>query len=188
MVDGPSSSEAGPSTQLSNESLAAPTQPAWVPQNAASVPYYAHPQWQGQPWPLSSYQYNPAYQQQYTQHHLYQPAQFQQYHPHAQVSVVSPSTRPFAQGPPQKPTVKKKARPRTPSPSPPPKQFPLYWDAALKSFCIAVGLSQCLVGLEADILVMNSDWEMKVVPEALRDLHSSISVCSTINMGLTKVR
>ena len=185
MVDGPTSSEAGPSTQLSNESLGAPIQPAWASQNTASVPYYGHPHWQGQPWPLSSYQYNAAYQQQYPQPHLYQPAQFQQYHPHARVSVPPPSTRPPA---PQKPTVKKKARPRTPSPSPPPKEFPRYWDAALKAFCLAVGLSQCLAGLEADILVMNPDWEKKVLPEALRELHSSISVCPTINLGVTKVR
>jgi hypothetical protein len=47
----------------------------------------------------------------------------------------------------------------------------------LKTFFLAVGLSQCLAGLEVDILVMNSDWEKKVVPEALRDLQSSISVC-----------
>ena len=185
MVDGPSSSEAGPSTQVSNESLGVPTQPAWTSQNTASVPYYGHPHWQGQPWPLSSYQYSAAYQQQYPQPHLYQPAQFQQYHPHARVSVPPPPTRPPV---PKKPIFKKRARPRTPSPSPPPKEFPRYWDAALKAFCLAVGLSQCLAGLEADILVMNPDWEKKVVPEALRELHSSISVCPTINLRVTKVR
>ncbi|KAH9083811.1 hypothetical protein EDB83DRAFT_2213445 [Lactarius deliciosus] len=182
MVDGPSPSEAGPSTQLSSESPAAPTQPAWA---APAVPYYGHPHWQGQPWPLNSYQYSAAYQQQYTQSHLYQHAQFQQYHPHAQVSIAPMSARPPAQVPPQKPTVRKKARPRTPSPSPPPKEFPRYWDAALKTFCLAVGLSQCLAGLEADILVMNPDWEMKVVPEALRGLHSSISQMLDVQSGST---
>ncbi|KAN0116296.1 hypothetical protein V8E52_006121 [Russula decolorans] len=49
-------------------------------------------------------------------------------------------------------------------------QFPRHWDAALKTFFIAVGLSQCLAGLEVDIL-------KKVVFEAIRDLQSSTSVC-----------
>jgi hypothetical protein len=183
MVDGPSPSEAGPSTQLSNEYPAAPTQPPWPTPTTPAVPYYGHPHWQGQPWPLNSYQYGAAYQHPYTQPHLYQP-----YHPHAQVSIAPPSTRPPAHVTPQNPAVKKRARPRTPSPSPPPKEFPRYWDAALKAFCLAVGLSQCLAGLEADILVMNPDWEMRVVPEALRDLHSSISVCPTINLEAAEVR
>lgn len=187
MVDGPSPSEAGPSTQLSNEPPATPTQP-WAAPTAPTAPYYGHPHWQGQAWPLNSYQYGAAYQQQYIQPHLYQPAQFQQYHPHAQVSILPPSTRPPAHVPPQKPTVKKKTRPRTPSPSPPPKEFPRHWDAALKAFCLAVGLSQCLAGLEADILVMNPDWERRVVPEALRDFHSSISVCPTTNVAVAEVR
>ncbi|KAN0107307.1 hypothetical protein V8E52_010243, partial [Russula decolorans] len=46
-----------------------------------------------------------------------------------------------------------KARLRSPSPSPLPKEFPRHWDAALKTFFLAVGLSQCLAGLEVDILV-----------------------------------
>src|SRR6266404_5808812 len=103
MVDGPP-----PSTQLSNDSPTAPTQPVWLAPNTPAVPYYGHPHWQGQPWPLNNYQYNAAYQQQYTQAHLYQPTQFQQYHPHPQVSNPPPSTRPSA---PQKSTVEKKARP-----------------------------------------------------------------------------
>ena len=129
-----------------------------APQSAA-FPYYGHPNWQGQPWPLNGYPYH--------QQHPYQPTQFQQYQSPAQVSL------------PSRPSVKKKARPRSPSPSPPPKEFPRHWDAALKAFFLAVGLSQCLAGLEADILVMNPDWEKKIVPDALRDLQSSISVCLT---------
>jgi hypothetical protein len=125
--------------------------------NTAAFPYYGHPNWQGQPWPLNGYPY--------PQQHPYQPTQFQQYQPPPQVSSSPRSS------------VKKKTRLRSPSPSPPPKEFPRHWDAALKTFFLAVGLSQCLAGLEADILVMNPDWEEKVVPEALRDLQSSISVC-----------
>ena len=125
--------------------------------NTAPYLYYGHPNWHGQPWPLNGYPY--------PQQHPYQPTQFQQYQPPAQVSSSS------------RPPVKRKARVRSPSPSPAPKEFPRHWDAALKTFFLAVGLSQCLAGLEADILVMNPDWEKTVVPEALRDLQSTISVC-----------
>jgi hypothetical protein len=125
--------------------------------HAPAFPYYGHPNWQGQPWPSNGYPY--------PQQHPYQPTQFQQYQP----PVEDPSS--------PRPLVKKKTRLRSPSPSPPPKEFPRHWDAALKTFFLAVGLSQCLAGLEADILVMNPDWEKNVVPEALRDLQSSISVC-----------
>ena len=139
-----------------------------VPHTAA-FPYYGHPNWQGQPWPSNGYLY--------PQQHPYQPTQFQQYQPPPQ-SSSSP-----------RPSVKKKTRLRSPSRSPPPKEFPRHWDAALKTFFLAVGLSQCLAGLEADILVMNSDWEEKVVPEALRDLQSSISVClSALSPGVPDVR
>ena len=127
--------------------------------NTPAFPYYGHPNWQGQPWPSNGYPY--------PQQHLYQPTQFQQYQPPAQVSS---SPRPSV----------KKMRLRSPSPSPPPKEFPRHWDAALKTFFLAVGLSQCLAGLEADILVMNPEWERKVVPEALCDLQSSISVCPSM--------
>ena len=133
--------------------------PHLLPPHTAAFPYYGHPNWQGQPWPVNGYPYH--------QQHPYQPTQFQQYQPPTQVSS------------PPRPSVKRKARPRSLSPSPPPKEFPRDWDAALKAFFLAVGLSQCLAGLEADILVMNPDWEKKVVPEALRDLQSSISVCLT---------
>ena len=74
-------------------------------------------------------------------------------------------------------SVKKEARLRSPSPSPPPKEFLRYLDAALKTLFPAVGFSQCLAGLEVDILVMNPDWEKRVVPEGLHDLQSSILVC-----------
>ncbi|KAN0111985.1 hypothetical protein V8E52_007902 [Russula decolorans] len=66
----------------------------------------------------------------------------------------------------------------SPSPSPPPKEFPRHWDAALKTFFIAVGLSQCLAGLEVDIL-------KKVVPEAIRDLQSSTSRQLSVQVNST---
>ncbi len=191
MVDGPSPSDAGPSQPKIAETIVQPLPGSPVPQiyphpplqppHTSAFPYYGHPPWQGQPWPSNSYQYNPTYQPQYSQMHPYQPTQFQQYQPPAQVS--SP-TRPSAHNASQKPSAKRKARPRTPSPSPPPNELPRHWDAALKAFFLAVGLSQCLAGLEADILVMNPDWERKVVPDALRDLQSSISVCPMLSSSV----
>ncbi|KAI0256225.1 hypothetical protein BJV78DRAFT_1170103 [Lactifluus subvellereus] len=172
MVDSPSSSEAGsaPTVQPPTDIPAAQVHPL------PAFPYYGHPNWQGHPWPLNGYHYSATYHQQFTQQHPHQPTQFRQYQPPTQAYSHAPSSaRPSAQLPPQKPPAKRKARPRTPSPSPPPKEFPRHWDAALKAFFLTVGLSQCLAGLEADILVMSPDWERKVVPEALGDLQSSIS-------------
>jgi hypothetical protein len=156
------SSNPGPSQPIQPQP--APSNPHVYPHphlqapHTAAFPYYGHPNWQGQPWPLNAYPYP-------QQHPYQQPTQFQQYQPPAQVSS-SP-----------RPSVKKKTRRRSPSPSPSSKEFPRHWDAALKAFFLAVGLSQCLAGLDADILVMNPDWEKKVVPEALRDLQASILVC-----------
>jgi hypothetical protein len=193
MVDGPSPSDAGPSqpkiTEHITQPLAGPPltpqvypNPALPPLHTSAFPYYGHPNWQGQPWPPNGY---PTYQQQYAQVHPYQPTQFQQYQPPAHASLPARASAPTQT---QKSSAKKRARPRSPSPSPPPKEFPRHWDAALKLFFLAVGLSQCLAGLEADILVMNPDWERKVVPEALRDLQASISVCPTLSSDVADVR
>lgn len=194
MVDGPSPPDAGPSqsniTEQTTQHLPGSpiaqvySHPTLQVPHSTPFPYYGHPNWQGQPWPVNGYQYNP-YQQQYTQVHPYQFTQFQQYQPPIQVS--SPA-RPSAHTSTQKPSTKRKARPRTPSPSPPPKDFPRHWDAALKAFFLAMGLSQCLAGLATDILVINPDWERKVVPGALRDLQSSISVCATQSLTVADVR
>ena len=184
MVDSPPPSEAGPvpTVQPPNNLSAAQVHPH------AAFPYYGHPNWQGHPWLLNGYQYSATYHQQFTQQHPHQPTQFRQYQPHTQAYSPAPSSaRPSAQLPPQKSSAKRKARPRTPSPSPPPKDFPRHWDVALKAFFLAVGLSQCLAGLEADILVMNPDWERKVVPEALGDLQSNISVCPELSLCVVDV-
>ncbi|KAI9507908.1 hypothetical protein F5148DRAFT_1200983 [Russula earlei] len=140
-----------------------------------SFPYYGHPTWNGQPWQVNGYQYNPAYQQPYPQIHPYQLTQFHQY----QLPAPAPAPVRPAAAASHKSSGKRKAPPPSPSPSPspspPPKDLPRHWDAALKAFFLAVGLSQCLAGLEADILVMNPDWERKVVPTALSNLQSDIS-------------
>ena len=190
MVDDPSPPDAGPSQPKIAETVPQPLptlpmshvypHPPLPTAHTSAFPYYGHPPWQGQPWPSNGYPYNPAYQQQYAQVQPYQPAHFQQYQPPTQVSAPARSS---AHNAPQKPSAKRKARLRTPSPSPPPKELPRHWDAALKAFFLAVGLSQCLAGLEADIIVMNPDWERKVVPDSLRDLQSSISVCPNAELG-----
>jgi hypothetical protein len=193
MVDGPSPSEAGPSKPKNSvvDQIAQPPNnlPAAQVYPHPHFLYYGQPNWQGYQMPLNGYQYSATYHQQFTQQHPHQPTQFRQYQPPTHVYSPAPSPpRPSAQLPPQKPPAKRKARTRTPSPSPPPKEFPRHWDAALKTFFLSVGLSQSLAGLEADILVMNPDWERKVVPEALSDLQSSISVCPKLCLSVVDIR
>ncbi|KAJ7647006.1 hypothetical protein FB45DRAFT_892046, partial [Roridomyces roridus] len=60
--------------------------------------------------------------------------------------------------------------PPSPSPSPPPPPKYRHWDRLLKDFMGKAGLKQALNGFEADILVMNPEFELKNVPEALIDL------------------
>ncbi|KAF8210674.1 hypothetical protein K438DRAFT_1810136 [Mycena galopus ATCC 62051] len=61
--------------------------------------------------------------------------------------------------------------PRPPTP-PPPKYR--HWDRIIKEFLARLGLKQALTGLEADILVMNPDFERASVPNALVDLLQGI--------------
>lgn len=74
--------------------------------------------------------------------------------------------------------------PRTPTtnqpPSPPPVKFYKQWDAAIRSFLESVGLTQTLVGFQADMLVMNEDWEKRQVPPALETLVNDLSVGSIV--------
>ncbi|KAI0745869.1 hypothetical protein C8Q76DRAFT_808284 [Earliella scabrosa] len=63
----------------------------------------------------------------------------------------------------------RKTPPPPPSPSPPP-QFHKDWDAVVKSFLSAIGFSQALKGFEADMVVLNPEWEQKEVPRALAGL------------------
>jgi hypothetical protein len=176
--------DSGPSTSQPSPSNADPP-PAHVYPHP-NFPYYGHPNWQGHPWPLNGYQYTATYHQQFTQQYPHQPTQFRQYQPPNHTYSPAPLSAPHAQLP--KPSTKRKVRTRTTSPSPPPKEFPRHWDAALKAFFLAVGLSQSLAGLEADILVMNPDWERKVVPDALGHLQSTISVSLKLSLAIVNVR
>lgn len=132
------------------------------PITGASQPYYGYPTWQNS-WPTTSgYPYSGAHTQQQTPQ-----APFVQYRPQAQ----SPFTTV-----PQKITPVRVKTP-SPSPSPPPAETYRHWDQAVKSFLTKLGLTQAAAGFEADMLVFNSTWEQKEVPDALADLINNLSVC-----------
>ncbi|KII92625.1 hypothetical protein PLICRDRAFT_89194 [Plicaturopsis crispa FD-325 SS-3] len=194
MPEGPPPSAAGPSnTQKKAASPAAsqtsppPTATAYPAGYQQSPSYYGYPQgsstWQSpqntqwtasdthnaNAWPSQPYQYATAPGQSHYPQYAYTnpsstyPLQQQQpyaYYPHAQAST--------------KPTVAPKARTPTPSPLP----FHKYWDKALAAFFTRLGLTQTLRGLEADMIVMNPDWEQGQVPGALEDL-----VCAIQRLG-----
>ncbi|KAI0744095.1 hypothetical protein C8Q80DRAFT_1272681 [Daedaleopsis nitida] len=69
------------------------------------------------------------------------------------------------------------------SPSPPPShpEYHRDWDAIIKSFLSAMGLTQALRGFEADMLVLNPEWERKRVPSALAELMKDL-----LNLGQAK--
>ena len=66
----------------------------------------------------------------------------------------------------------------SPIPSPPPPEYHKDWDAAVKSFLSAAGLTQALRGFEADMVVLNPEWERKKVPAALEELMDNLTVCA----------
>lgn len=67
------------------------------------------------------------------------------------------------------------AKQPTPSPPPPPP-FKKHWDSCLKTFFEELGLTQAMRGFEADMLIINPEWEQSKVPPALVRLTDSISV------------
>ncbi|RDX42722.1 hypothetical protein OH76DRAFT_1362292 [Lentinus brumalis] len=75
--------------------------------------------------------------------------------------------------PPAQPASTPQQKEKTPSPSPSPSPPPEYhkdWDAIIKSFLSSMGFSQALRGFEADMVVLNPEWERKKVPMALAEL------------------
>lgn len=61
--------------------------------------------------------------------------------------------------------------------SPPPDQeYHLEWDLVIKNFLSSAGFTQALRGFEADMLVFNSEWERKHVPNALSELLKALLV------------
>ncbi|OSD06967.1 hypothetical protein PYCCODRAFT_1403824 [Trametes coccinea BRFM310] len=58
---------------------------------------------------------------------------------------------------------------QSPSPAPPP-EYHKDWDAVIKSFLSSIGFSQALRGFEADMIVLNPEFERSKVPSALGQL------------------
>ncbi|KAI0929948.1 hypothetical protein AcV5_006779 [Taiwanofungus camphoratus] len=122
-----------------------------------SYTYYNYPinGW-GNAWSVGAYPYGATGTYQYS-------------YPHSQsLSQVSPNTHPYYSV-----TGQVQPKPKTPSPSPspsPPPEYHKQWDAVIKTFLSSIGFTQAVRGFEADMIVMNPEWERKKVPEALGSL------------------
>lgn len=68
------------------------------------------------------------------------------------------------------------AKPPSPSPSPSPPPLPSHWDEALRHFLEKAGLKQASRGLEGDMLILNPQWERKIIANALEELHTNLGV------------
>ncbi|KAJ7772698.1 hypothetical protein DFH07DRAFT_913579 [Mycena maculata] len=91
-------------------------------------------------------------------------------YPHSKVTTPKvQSQTPSVVPPPQTPA------PPPLSPSPPPPKY-RHWDRVIKDFLTKAGLKQALNGFEADMLVMNADFERANVPDALLHLLQGILV------------
>ncbi|KAJ7077317.1 hypothetical protein B0H15DRAFT_862203 [Mycena belliarum] len=83
----------------------------------------------------------------------------------------------LVQAPPVVPSQTPAPLPRLPTPpSPPTPPAPKYrhWDKVIKDFLSRLGLKQAFNGFEADMLVMNADFERLHVSDALLDLLQGI--------------
>ncbi|TBU33937.1 hypothetical protein BD311DRAFT_651340 [Dichomitus squalens] len=128
-----------------------PAQPA-----AGNYSFYGYPPnaW-ANAWNTATYQYPPGTGYSYS------------YAPPPQGS----SQTAVAVSPAPVPVPAPSAKQKSPSSSPSlPPAYHKDWDAALKSFLSSIGFSQALRGFEADMLVLNPEWERKKVPLALGEL------------------
>ena len=138
---------------------------------AGNYSYYGYPPnaW-ANAWNTTTYQYPPGSGYSYS------------YAPPPQGTPQTPATAaPPATNPTSAPSAKRK------SPSPSPSPLPEYykdWDEVLKSFLSSIGFSQALRGFEADMIVMNPEWERKKVPAALGELMGNLMVSSYSTGGL----
>ncbi|KAH9892662.1 hypothetical protein C8Q73DRAFT_67620 [Cubamyces lactineus] len=172
-------SHASPSQQTSQHSAPGghyPPHANYYPQHAhtqgasqaqgSAYPYYNYSQnaW-ANAWNTGAYQYGASGSYSYP---------YAQARPAPQ-QPVSHAPAPTQQ-PPQTqtaPALPSKRKTSTPSPSPPPSPPPEYhkdWDAVIKSFLSSIGFTQALRGFEADMVVLNPEYERKKVPSALGDL------------------
>lgn len=150
-----------------------PTPPTQDVPVTKSQSYYDYPPWQNN-WPHSGgYVYSNVYQMPQSQP---QPqTTFVPYHSQSQQLFNSAPSN--SSKVPHIPSVKQKSSAPTPSPSPPPPETYRNWDKVIISFLEQLGLTQAAAGFEADMLVLNPDWEQKKVPDALSELSKNISVC-----------
>ncbi|KAI0645795.1 hypothetical protein C8Q79DRAFT_1071341 [Trametes meyenii] len=126
---------------------------------AGSYPYYNYPPntWTNT-WNTGSYQYGAGSSYPY-------PYSQSQPRASAQSSASAPQTKQAPSAPPPPPMEKKTPAP-PPSPSPPP-EYRKDWDALIRTFLSTIGFSQAVRGFEADMLILNPEYERKRVPAAL---------------------
>ncbi|KIK27580.1 hypothetical protein PISMIDRAFT_161936 [Pisolithus microcarpus 441] len=124
-------------------------------QNPAQTYYamgYPPGSWQNTAWQLSGYPYATTGSAPYQQTH------------YAQIPYTQYQSYQYT--PPARPRTKLQPKLRTPTPEPTYR----HWDEVIRAFLRKVGLSQALKGFEDDMVVMNEDWERKVVPGAIGEL------------------
>ena len=83
---------------------------------------------------------------------------------------------------PIQPQIQNSQPPKPPSPSPsPPLPDPetyKHWDVVIRAFFLKTGLIQALKGLEADMLVLNPEWEQLKILPALEEMIKGLKVRS----------
>lgn len=124
-------------------------------QNPAQTYYamgYPPGSWQNTAWQLSGYPYATTGSAPYQQTH------------YAQIPYTQYQSYQYT--PPARPRTKLQPKLRTPTP----EATYRHWDEVIRAFLRKVGLSQALKGFEDDMVVMNEDWERKVVPGAIGEL------------------
>ncbi|KAI6121819.1 hypothetical protein F5141DRAFT_1092528 [Pisolithus sp. B1] len=124
-------------------------------QNPAQTYYtmgYPPGSWQNTAWQLSGYPYATTGSAPYQQTH------------YAQIPYTQYQS--YQHAPPARQRTKLQPKLRTPTPEPTYR----HWDEVIRAFLKKVGLSQALKGFEDDMIVMNEDWERKVVPGAIGEL------------------
>ncbi|RDB16713.1 hypothetical protein Hypma_002455 [Hypsizygus marmoreus] len=181
-----------PAPEPSNQAYYTPTaqlHESYAP--TTNQPYYNYSTWQGNWSNAGAYTYSNSYQTPQSQAPFipYQPQQT--YGPTPQQNYASTSQAPYTSShnanpqyvptpaPAAKSRPKLHARPRTPSPSPPPPETYKHWDELILGFLKNLKLTQAAAGFEADMLVMNADWERKKVPDALKELTKNILLLGT---------
>ncbi|KAI6157917.1 hypothetical protein BKA82DRAFT_996192 [Pisolithus tinctorius] len=124
-------------------------------QNPAQTYYtvgYPPGNWQNTAWQLSGYPYATTGSAPYQQTH------------YAQIPYTQYQS--YQHAPTARQRTKLQPKLRTPTPEPTYR----HWDEVIRAFLKNVGLNQALKGFEDDMVVMNEDWERKVVPGAIGDL------------------